>query len=141
MELVWLATESGAAGTYGYDLGTEGTVTVVDMRPLIAGVVSDVRQGCGGAAIARRFHSTLVEIVATVCDRLRRETGLRTAALSGGVFLNALLTTEVSARLERHGFQVLRHRRVPPNDGGLSLGQLAVAAALDISPGTTSAPT
>jgi hydrogenase maturation protein HypF len=49
-------------------------------------------------------------------------------ALSGGVFLNALLTSEVSARLGRDGFRVYRHRLVPPNDGGLSLGQLAVAA-------------
>jgi hydrogenase maturation protein HypF len=48
--------------------------------------------------------------------------------LSGGVFLNALLTREVQARLQGDGFQAFRHRRVPPSDGGLSLGQLAVAA-------------
>ncbi len=49
--------------------------------------------------------------------------------LSGGVFMNALLTTEVLSRLKADGFRVYRHRRVPPNDGGISLGQLAVAAA------------
>ena len=49
--------------------------------------------------------------------------------LSGGVFLNALLTTEAAARLGGEGFRVYRHRLVPPSDGGLSLGQLAVAAA------------
>ena len=85
--------------------------------------------------IARRFHSTLVEIVAQVCRRLRQQTGLEVVVLSGGVFQNALLTTEVIARLERDGFRVYRHRRVPPGDGGLSLGQLAVAAV----PGRNSA--
>ena len=50
--------------------------------------------------------------------------------LSGGVFLNALLTTEVSTRLRKEDFRVYRHRLVPPNDGGLSLGQLAIATAL-----------
>jgi hydrogenase maturation protein HypF len=50
--------------------------------------------------------------------------------LSGGVFLNVLLTQEVTSRLEQSGFRVSRHRLVPPNDGGLSLGQLAVAATL-----------
>ena len=71
----------------------------------------------------------VVEMIAAVCTRLGAATGLNTVVLSGGVFLNALLTAEASARLEAGGFQVYRHRRVPPNDGGLSLGQLAVAAA------------
>jgi hydrogenase maturation protein HypF len=67
-------------------------------------------------------------MIAAVCGRLRRETGLAAVVPSGGVFLNALLTAEASARLRGDGFRVYRHRRVPPNDGGLSLGQLAVAA-------------
>ena len=71
----------------------------------------------------------MVEIIAAVCGRIRARTGHRAVVLSGGVFLNALLTSEVSARLTGAGFQVHRHRLVPPNDGGLSLGQLAVAAA------------
>jgi hydrogenase maturation protein HypF len=64
-----------------------------------------------------------------MCVRIRESTGLAAVALSGGVFLNALLTCEVTARLSGEGFQVYRHRQVPPNDGGLSLGQIAVAAA------------
>jgi hydrogenase maturation protein HypF len=71
----------------------------------------------------------LVEIIGVVCGRLRQATGLGTVVLSGGVFLNALLTTEGTARLRGDGFRVFRHCRVPPNDGGLSLGQLSVAAA------------
>jgi hydrogenase maturation protein HypF len=79
--------------------------------------------------IARRFHSTLVEMIAAVCGQLRQASGLGAVVLSGGVFLNALLTSEVSARLGGEGFRVYRHRLVPPNDGGLSLGQLTIAAA------------
>jgi hydrogenase maturation protein HypF len=81
------------------------------------------------ALIARRFHSSLVELIAAVCGRLRVATGLETVILSGGVFLNALLTSEVCSRLRQDGFRVYRHHLVPPGDGGLSLGQLAVAAA------------
>jgi hydrogenase maturation protein HypF len=70
-----------------------------------------------------------VEGIAAVGGRIRQATGLGDVVLSGGVFLNALLTHEATARLTRDGFRVYRHRLVPPNDGGLSLGQLAIAAA------------
>jgi hydrogenase maturation protein HypF len=102
-------------------------VQVIDTRPLIRAVAQDAATGAGAARIARRFHSTVVEIVAAVCIRLRAETGLDAVVLSGGVFLNALLTRAVCARLGGDGFRVYRHRLVPPNDGGLALGQLAVA--------------
>jgi hydrogenase maturation protein HypF len=102
---------------------------VIDTRPLIRAVAEEADRGVVAARIARRFHSTLVEMIAVVCDRLRTATGLGAVVLSGGVFLNVLLTREVSARLQGAGFRVYRHRLVPPNDGGLSLGQLAVAAA------------
>jgi hydrogenase maturation protein HypF len=128
VELEWLAMGSPAAGVYPFEV-TEQTPLVVDTRPLIGAVANEVRKGVSAAVIARRFHSTVVEIIAAVCGRLRRDTGLEAVVLSGGVFLNALLTQEVSARLRGEGFRVYRHRLVPPNDGGLSLGQLAVAAA------------
>ncbi|RJP30943.1 MAG: carbamoyltransferase HypF [Phycisphaerales bacterium] len=102
---------------------------VVDTRRLIRDVLCDVRASVDPAVIARRFHSTVVEIIAAVCHRLRASTGLDRVALSGGVFMNVLLLEEATARLQRDGFRVYRQRRVPPNDGGLSFGQLAVAAA------------
>jgi hydrogenase maturation protein HypF len=127
IELEWLAAGVAADGAYPFDLG--GVPLVVDTRPLIRAVATDVKRGVGAALVGRRFHSTLVDVIAAVCGRLRAETGLGAVALSGGVFLNALLTREVGARLGTDGFRVFRHRQVPPNDGGLSLGQLAVAAA------------
>jgi hydrogenase maturation protein HypF len=71
----------------------------------------------------------MAEIVVLVCNRLATASGLAKVVLSGGVFLNELLTRETTARLAQAGFQVYRHQLVPPGDGGLSLGQLAIAAA------------
>jgi hydrogenase maturation protein HypF len=131
VELEWLATTAAADGTYPFELTSSGDTgpLAVDTRPLIRALADDAANGTGAGVIARRFHSTMVELIAAVCGRLRRATGIDAAVLSGGVFLNALLTSEVTARLAADGFRVYRHRLVPPNDGGLSLGQLAVAAA------------
>jgi hydrogenase maturation protein HypF len=131
VELEWLAMSIAEDGAYPFELVEAGqdAPLIVDTRPLIRAVAEDVRRGLDAAKIARRFHTTMVEAIVTVVDRLRRATGLEVVVLSGGVFMNVLLTTELSARLEGRGFGVYRHRVVPPNDGGLSLGQLAIAAA------------
>jgi hydrogenase maturation protein HypF len=86
-------------------------------------------RGVAPARIARRFHETMVEVIAAACGPLRRESGIDRVAPSCGVFLNALLAGEAAARLADDGFRVFRHHLVPPGDGGLSLGQLAIAAA------------
>jgi hydrogenase maturation protein HypF len=134
MELEWLAAGVPPEGAYPFDVrlapseeGSEPPL-VVDTRPLIRAVAEEVREKIPTARIARRFHSTLVELIISVCGRLRHTTAIQSVVLSGGVFLNALLSVEVSARLEREDFRVYRHRLVPPGDGGLSLGQLAIAA-------------
>jgi hydrogenase maturation protein HypF len=133
--LEWLAMAVPPSGAYPFDLvlRQEGNSTlptlVIDTRPLIRAAAGDARAGIEDAVIARRFHSSMSQLITSVCGRLRRETSLTAVALSGGVFMNALLTTEVSEQLTADGFRVYRHRLVPPNDGGLSLGQLAVAAA------------
>ena len=106
----------------------DGPMTV-DTRPLIRAIERDRRAGLEPAVMARRFHSTLADIVRDVVRGLRTRTGLRRVALSGGVFLNGILTTELETLLAVDGFEVYRHRKVSPGDGGLSLGQLAVAAA------------
>jgi hydrogenase maturation protein HypF len=73
----------------------------------------------------------MVELIAAACRRIRESSGVETVVLSGGVFMNVLLTSETIARLKSEKFQVFRHCQMPPNDGGLSFGQLAVAAAFD----------
>ncbi len=97
----------------------------------IRAVVDDVRAGVPVPTVAGRFHRGVTEAVTAACRAVRDRAGLSTAALSGGVFQNRLLVEAASAALERDGFEVLLHRRVPPNDGGISLGQAAVTAARD----------
>jgi hydrogenase maturation protein HypF len=107
-----------------------GTVPVVwDLAPLIRAVVDDVRRGVCSGSIAARFHNALAAAVVEGCLWLRETEGLNLVALSGGCFQNRRLLELTRAGLERAGFRVLAHRRVPPNDGGVSLGQAAVALA------------
>lgn len=86
-------------------------------------------QGEQIAAAALGFHHAVADACTTIARAERRETGIDIVALSGGVFANALLTRLVTERLELADFTVIRHRRVPPNDGGIALGQVAVAVA------------
>jgi hydrogenase maturation protein HypF len=91
----------------------------------VAAVLSDLDRGVAPATIAARFHNTLVEAIAAVAARL----GVARVALTGGCFQNRLLVERAAARLRDAGHEVLLHRQVPPNDGGIGLGQAAVAAA------------
>ncbi|HEV7203054.1 MAG TPA: carbamoyltransferase HypF [Jatrophihabitans sp.] len=100
----------------------------LDARPVIAAAAADVRAGVDAETVAARFHLAVVDAVVMTAQRVRRDTGLDTAALSGGVFLNALLTVRCRDALESAGFRVLRHRHVPPSDAGLALGQLVIGA-------------
>ncbi|MET9857553.1 carbamoyltransferase HypF, partial [Streptomyces sp. NPDC006450] len=108
--------------------GREGPVTA-DPAPLLASVVADLRAGVVPSVIAARFHAAACGLVVRLCVLARERHALETVALTGGVFANTLLSTACARALREHGFTVLRHRRVPPNDGGLALGQLMVAAA------------
>jgi hydrogenase maturation protein HypF len=99
---------------------------VLDARPLIAAVAADVAAGVRVAAVSARFHEGLARATAAACAA----SGERTAVLSGGVFQNRVLLERTAEHLERAGLRVLRPEALPPNDGGISYGQAAVAAAL-----------
>ncbi|MDL4774326.1 carbamoyltransferase HypF [Actinomadura xylanilytica] len=96
---------------------------------LVGAVVADLRAGVPVPLISARFHNAVAALIVAGAVRLRDETGLTTAALSGGVFQNMLLLERAAGGLAAEGFEVLTHHRVPPNDGGISLGQAAVAIA------------
>jgi hydrogenase maturation protein HypF len=102
---------------------------ILNAAPLMRAVAEDLQRNVPIARIAGRFHRSIAELLAMACVRAREQTGLGIVALSGGVFQNRLLLEQLLARLEELGFQAYINRRVPTNDGGLSLGQLAVAAA------------
>jgi hydrogenase maturation protein HypF len=113
----------------GYPAGlSDGLIRGAD---LVRAVVEDLAEGVSAEVVAARFHNGLVDVLARACAAGREETGVGTVALSGGVFQNVVLLRRLTARLRGDGFEVLTHHRVPPNDAGISLGQVAVAAALD----------
>jgi hydrogenase maturation protein HypF len=87
-----------------------------------------VLAGVPAEIVAARFHRAVSDAVANAAGLLRAAHGIETVALSGGVFLNALLTALCTRALEAAGFTVLRHRLVPPSDAGLALGQIVVGA-------------
>jgi hydrogenase maturation protein HypF len=129
MDVEWLAEGAQSAGTYPFDIQSGAEALVVDTRPLVRSIASDSQQGVSATIVARRLHDTILELIVSVCAGLRAVSGINVTVLSGGVFQNALLSQGASEQLSSAGFQVYRHQRVPPNDGGLAFGQLAVAAA------------
>jgi hydrogenase maturation protein HypF len=108
-----------------------GHPLLLDGPDLVRSIADDLAAGTGTPVVAARFHNSLAVMVAEACDRVRSSTSLSTVALSGGVFQNRLLVDRLLPALSERGFRVLTHRRVPPNDGGISLGLVAVAAARD----------
>ncbi|MGW7056620.1 carbamoyltransferase HypF [Streptomyces sp. NPDC054887] len=116
----------------------DGEVTVrADPGPVLAAAVADVRAGAAPALVAARFHRAIAVLVHRVCVVARKRHGLDTVVLTGGVFANALLSSACARSLREDSFTVLRPHQVPPNDGGLALGQLLVAARAAARPGTT----
>jgi hydrogenase maturation protein HypF len=100
----------------------------LDVSAVIRAVVADVRAGVATAEIAARFHAWAAELIVAVAERARSETTLNVVALGGGVFQNVVLLEAAQKRLDEQGFTVLSPRRLPPNDGGLALGQLLIGA-------------
>jgi hydrogenase maturation protein HypF len=98
-------------------------VAVVDWGPVVRAILDDLARGVPVSSIARGFHDALADAIVAVAERA----GERRIALTGGCFQNRYLTERAETRLAASGFDVYRHRLVPPNDGGLAVGQ-AVAA-------------
>jgi hydrogenase maturation protein HypF len=98
----------------------------IDFRAMIGRIV---REEAPAALVAARFHNTLAAAIHEMCRRMRRESGLGRVCLSGGTFQNMRLLSLATRALRGSGFEVFLHRKVPPNDGGIALGQAAIAAA------------
>jgi hydrogenase maturation protein HypF len=105
-----------------------GTPLQIDPTPVLTAIIADCRAGVPQGLIAARFHEAVAQALLDVCLHLRDEGHGSVVALSGGVFQNVRLLRTTDARLDTHGFTTLIHRAVPSNDGGLALGQAAIAA-------------
>lgn len=112
------------ARAYPFEIGE----LEIDPAPMVRAVAADVRAGVGPRVISARFHNGLAQMALEACRRVRQRMGLNEVALSGGVWQNTMLLRLVTRALQKDGFTVLLHRQVPANDGGLALGQVAVAA-------------
>lgn len=102
----------------------------LDPEPVIRDIIRDIRIGKSRGEMSSRFHAAVAEAISAAARRVRDSRRLNTVVLSGGVFQNVLLLRLATHRLTSAGFEVLTHRIVPPNDGGLALGQAAVVAGL-----------
>jgi len=106
-----------------------GAPAILDARELVRAVSADLAAAVSPARVAARFHNGLADSLASACARIAAQRGLDTVALSGGVFQNRRLLERTLAALQAGGLRVLVPRLLPPNDGGISFGQVAVAAA------------
>ncbi len=129
VELETAATGSDGE-SYPFEFKKEKKIYQISVRPIIRAVVDDMHQGIPAGDISLRFHRTLIRLFSDLCSVLREDIGCNRAVLSGGVFQNAILLSGLSEILQENGFKVYSHSKVPSNDGGISFGQAAVAAAI-----------
>jgi hydrogenase maturation protein HypF len=115
----------GESGEYPFRID-DGQIRVGE---LLSAAIEDVRTGLPAGRVGARFHRTLRSIAVDACKAVHADRGIRAVVLSGGVWQNSLLLELTAGSLREGGFEVYTHRRVPPNDGGLALGQVVVAAA------------
>jgi len=109
---------------YAFDIDRRPATALVDPRPVLNAVIRDLRAGVPAGVIGARFHRAVADLIVDLA--LAEREASRTVALSGGVFQNALLFRLALNRLRDKAFEVITHRLVPPNDGGIALGQLMV---------------
>jgi hydrogenase maturation protein HypF len=125
-----MAKEGDTEEYYSFLYQQEKGYQTINPSPLIKGVISDIKEGKSSGYISSKFHNSIVTMVANTCSTLRDNLGLNKVALSGGCFQNTYLLSESIRRLTKKGFEVLYHRKVPTNDGGIALGQALIANEL-----------
>jgi len=121
-----MAIQPGNNDIYCFDISS-GEPVQIDMRPAIRGIVRDISNKVATGVVASRFHNTIAALIAEVCRRIRALEHLDRVCLSGGTFQNMYLLEKTVAELRRSDFEVFLHSRVPPNDGGIALGQAVIA--------------
>jgi hydrogenase maturation protein HypF len=115
--------KNATRGTVNSALRIPNSALILDWSPMIEAILSDVQNGVAGGRISAKFHNALAEAVVAVAKKI----GDRRVVLSGGCFQNRYLTERTVRRLQAEGFQPYWHQRVPPNDGGIALGQIVAA--------------
>ncbi len=125
MELEFALGPEETEQNYPFEVDN-GTIMTVNWEPLIRAILKDAKDGIPLAVISRKFHNALVEIIVAVAGLV----GEKRVVLTGGCFQNKFLIEHSVRRLEREGFQPYWHQRIPPNDGGIALGQIVAASRI-----------
>ncbi len=112
---------------YKFDIIRSIDTLIVDPKKVIELIVEDIKKGTDNGYISTKFHVGLAEMIVDVSNLLREETETNKVCLSGGVFQNMVLRKETTERLKKQRFEVYNHKNLPPNDGGISAGQVAIA--------------
>lgn len=120
--------DPGEKGSYGFSVEKQGERWVMDVMPMWPELIADIKGAHRPESMAMKFHLTLVRMFETTLLKLRDETGINRVVLSGGVFHNQLLLANMFDRLTNRGFMVYHQQKVPPGDGGISLGQAVIAS-------------
>jgi hydrogenase maturation protein HypF len=128
IELEMIA-EDGNAARYPFEIEA-GALWQIDFRPMMERIAREAAESAPRPCISAKFHNTLAEAIVEMCRRIRGETRLSRVCLSGGTFQNMRLLALAVTGLRGAGFEVFLHAKVPPNDGGIALGQAAIAAEL-----------
>lgn len=114
---------------YDYEIVEKNGCFIIEPTKIIEGILYDYLHNINRSEISTRFHSTIIKFSKDICLRIRRETGIDKVVLSGGVFQNRLFLGGMIDELSNAKFEVFTQRLVPPNDGGISLGQVMIANA------------
>jgi len=114
---------SGIPESYLFEPGSE-----ISFARVFRAIVKDIRDGVDREIIATKFHNSIISAIFDTVSGISRQYGIRKVVLSGGVFQNRYLVENLQKRLKESKFNVYMHAAVPPNDGGVALGQLVVAA-------------
>lgn len=125
-------SDSNEGGSYPFEISPQQTKTpmVIETRGLLKGIIDDLQSGVEPKKIGGRFHNTLIEMLTTICLELAKIHNIYDVACSGGVFQNKIISQGLEKSLRKMALTVHCHHEIPCNDGGLALGQAAVAAAL-----------
>jgi len=126
IELEMIADEKEQKG-YEFEIRKEKRIYIIDTLTVIESLINDLKNGVRKSDISSKFHVGLAGLIVTVSKLLREETGINKVCLSGGVFQNMVLRNMATKKLKRVEFEVHNHRNIPPNDGGISAGQVAIA--------------
>lgn len=123
-----MAADASIVREYPFAIG-QGETMQIDVRPMIDAIVQDMSRGTPTSEISAAFHNTIAAVMVDACSRIRERDELNRVCLSGGTFQNMFLLERAVAGLRRNGFEVFLHAQVPPNDGGIALGQAVIANA------------